>query len=152
MLSPTFGSVAQRIARTGNRRIKRDMPNTSEKVAKRLLDKCLSEWRKRAVKFQHENPDIAAEQIRSRIKWYMPLAGFNSRAYFDYFDGIYLARLWDSLTSCERGEWIVTQLRGCLDCPDSVHYAVTYFGIAQGSTYDKVVGELAKDLERSCTN
>jgi hypothetical protein len=128
------------------------MSNTFEKVAKRLLDHCLSEWKGHAVKSQHENPGIAIEQIRRRIKWYMPLVHFSARAYFDYCDSMDLARLWEGMTACERGEWIITQLRGCRDCPDGVQDAVTYFEVAQGATYGEVVAELAKDLERSYTN
>ena len=152
MLSPTFGLAARKVAPYGNHSIRRNMPNASEKVAKRLLDHCLSEWKRHAVKFQHENPDIAAEQIRSRIKWYMPLVHFSSRAYFDYCDSMHLARLWDSMTTCERGEWIVTELHRCLDYLDSVQDVVTFFEVAQGSTYDEVVRELSKDLGRSYTN
>jgi hypothetical protein len=140
-----------------------DMPNMSEKVAKRLLHHCLIDWKRHAVKFQDDNPGVAAEHIRKRIKWYMPLVHFSGRAYFDYFDNMDLAQLWDSMAACGRGEWVVTQLRNCVDvvtqlrnCVDcaecSVQDAVTYFDVAEGSTYGEVVAELAKDVERPYTN
>jgi hypothetical protein len=124
----------------------------SEQVAKRLLDHCLSDWKRHAVKLRHENAGVAFEQVRKRIKWYMPLAHFSACAYFDYCDSRHLAQLWDSMAVCERAEWLITQLRNSNDCPNCIQYVWTHFDIAQGSTYSEVVAELAEDLERPHPN
>jgi hypothetical protein len=124
----------------------------SERVAKRILDHCLSDWKRHAVRFQHENAGVALEQIRKRIKWYTPLAHFSARAYFDYCDSMDLAQLWDSMAVCERAEWVITQLRNSTDCPDCIQDVWTHFDIVQGSTYSEVVAELAEDLEQPYTN
>jgi hypothetical protein len=130
----------------------RNRPDMSEEVAKRILDQCLSEWKRHAVKFQHENAGVAQEPIRKRLKWYTPLVRFPARAYFDYWDSMDLARLWDSMAVGDRAEWIITQLRDSADRPESIQDVLRHFDVGQGSTYSVVVAELAKDVERSSTN
>lgn len=124
----------------------------SEKVAERLLNHCLSDWKRQAAKLQHENAGVAAEQIRQHIRWYGLLLDLNARAYFDYCDSKNLAQLWDSMAACERAEWIITQLRSSAHCTECDQDTLTYFDIVQGSTYGEVVAELANDLEQSYAN
>ena len=128
------------------------MPNALEDVAKQLLDHCLNEWNRHAKRFCHENPGAAAEQARKHIKWYKPLVHLRSLAYFDYWNNLDLAQVWDGFTACERGEWIVTQLRICISRTGHIQDAETYFGIAPGSTYGVLVAELVKDIEPSHAN
>ena len=125
------------------------MPNGFEDVAKRLLDHCLNEWERHAMRFHQESPCVAAGQIRKHIKWYKPLVHLRAVAYFDYWNNLDAAQLWDGLTAWERGEWIVTQLRICVSRAGQIPDAEAYFGIAPGSTYGVLVAELVKDVEPS---
>ena len=120
---------------------------STEHVAKRVLNHCLNDWKRHAINFHQENPDVAAEQVRKHIKWYMPLVHFSAQAYFDYWNSMDLAQLWDSMTAGERGEWIVAQLRTCVDCLEGAEEALAYFAVAEKPTYGRLVAELVKDVE-----